>query len=72
MSGLKMPEPEVTVSVGSDVGFDCCPDWKPQCDLVNGPIINQTLRSGGRYTYTGIPFRFCPWCGAKRIREQQE
>lgn len=41
----------------------CCDYFKEGATLIDGPIINQTVRSGGRYKYTGRPFRFCPWCG---------
>jgi hypothetical protein len=40
-----------------------CADWPEQIVKVNGPIVNQTIRSGGLWQYDGIPFRFCPWCG---------
>lgn len=52
--------------IGSVNVEECCADWKPQTDLVNGPITLQSARSGGRYQYTGIPFRYCPWCGKSR------
>lgn len=45
---------------------ECCSDWKPQSDLINGPIILQSVRSGGRFRYQGKPFAYCPWCGTKR------
>lgn len=41
----------------------CCADWEPGIEKLNGPIILQSLRAG-KDLYTGVPFRFCPWCGA--------
>lgn len=40
-----------------------CPDWKPNIEKVNAPIINQSLRWSG-YKYDGKVFVYCPWCGA--------
>lgn len=40
-----------------------CPDWAPQINIVNGPIMLQSVRSGGAYKYPGKQFVFCPWCG---------
>lgn len=48
-------------------GVECCADWKPQCDKINGYIVLDYVRSGVQYS--GIPFRFCPWCGTKRPEE---
>lgn len=45
--------------------YECCADWKPQCEQVNGPIMLQAVRSGVDF-YKGKPFQFCPWCGASR------
>ena len=46
------------------MGRECiwCPDWAPQIEKVNAPIILQQLRTG-RSDYDGKPFKFCPWCG---------
>lgn len=46
--------------------FECCSYWKNETEILNGPIILQTVRTGGRYQYPGTPFKFCPWCGTKR------
>lgn len=46
----------------------CCADWAPQTELINGPIILQSIRSGGLYQYAGKPFVFCPWCGKHIVR----
>ena len=43
----------------------CCADWPVQIEKVNGPIMLQSARSGGAWQYDGIPFRYCPWCGAR-------
>ena len=40
-----------------------CPDWDVQIQKVNGPIVNQAVRSGFTWRYDGKPFVFCPWCG---------
>lgn len=40
-----------------------CQDFETQVEIVNGPIVLQTIRSGGAYKYPGKPFKFCPWCG---------
>jgi hypothetical protein len=50
--------------------FECCPDWKPQCEKVNGPIVMSFIRTGNQYD--GLPFRFCPWCGTKRPEPKPE
>lgn len=46
--------------------YECCPDWKPQTDILNGPIVLQTVRSDFKYQYPGKPIAYCPWCGKKR------
>lgn len=46
--------------------YECCPDWKPQTDFLNGPIVIQTVRSGFTWKYPGKQFNYCPWCGRKR------
>lgn len=43
----------------------CCPEWEPGIETLNAPIILQSVRAG-RDLYTGVPFRFCPWCGTPR------
>lgn len=50
----------------------CCDDWPIQITKINGPIQLQAIRSGFKYQYDGIPFRFCPWCGKKRTVEIAE
>lgn len=43
---------------------DCsCPDWKPNIEAINGPIVLQSIRSGFTYQYRGKKFKYCPWCG---------
>lgn len=39
-----------------------CLDWAANIEKVNGPILLQSLRSGGRYQYDGTAFKYCPWC----------
>lgn len=38
---------------------------------INGPIVLQSVRSGGAYQYDGKPFVFCPWCGKRVIVTEQ-
>lgn len=45
---------------------ECCEDWKPNLDKINGFILTAAARSGNFNIYTGKPFVFCPWCGQKR------
>mgnify|MGYP001609457682 CR=1 FL=1 len=47
----------------------CCPDWPVQIAKLNVPIVLQSVRSGGSWQYDGIEFRYCPWCGKKRVKE---
>jgi hypothetical protein len=42
-----------------------CPDWEPELKKINGPIVLQSVRSGGAYRYNGKQFIFCPWCGER-------
>lgn len=42
-----------------------CDDWTPNIDKINGPIVLQSIRSGGAYQYAGKKMVFCPWCGNK-------
>lgn len=45
--------------------MDCqCVEWRENLPKINGPIMLQSARSGGAYQHSGVPFRFCPWCGA--------
>lgn len=44
----------------------CCPDWEPNIDKLNGPIMMQAARSGFMWQYDGPQFRYCPWCGTQR------
>ena len=48
----------------------CCDGWDENIEILNGPIILQSLRSG-RNPYQGKPFTFCPWCG-RTIDEQPQ
>ena len=48
-----------------------CKEWLPNIEKINGPIIMQTLRSGGRYVFDGEPFNFCPWCGKELVDERE-
>ena len=45
------------------VDKECCEDWKPNIDKINGFIQTAAARANNFNIYTGIPFRFCPWCG---------
>jgi len=49
--------------------YCACVDWPVQIELINAPIILQSLRAG-KDLYTGVPFRYCPWCGKKRPNEE--
>ena len=49
--------------------FCPCSDWRETIEKVNGPIVLQQIRSGGRTAYDGKPFEFCPWCGDELIEE---
>ena len=40
-----------------------CKEWEDNIDKINAPMILQSARSGGRYQYEGITFKYCPWCG---------
>lgn len=40
-----------------------CPEWAPNIEKVNGPIIEKSFRSGFTWQYDGEKFRYCPWCG---------
>lgn len=42
-----------------------CKDWENQIEILNGPIVLQTIRSGGAYQYQGKPFKYCPWCSSE-------
>ena len=50
----------------------CCPDWEPNIDKLNGPIMMQAARSGFMWQYDGLQFRFCPWCGTQIPEPQRE
>ena len=47
-----------------------CKEWLPNIEKINGPIIMQTLRSGGNYVFNGEPFHFCPWCGKELVDKE--
>ena len=51
---------------------DCCADFNPGMEAINGPIVLQSIRSGGKYQYPFKPIVFCPWCGKKINRETAE
>lgn len=61
------PEPEHW----RDKPGPCCPDWEPQLAKINAVIGLKSARSGFTWQYDGIPFRFCPWCGAA-VKPSQE
>lgn len=42
-----------------------CPEWPEGIKKINAPILLQSARSGYQWQYDGVPFRFCPWCGAQ-------
>jgi hypothetical protein len=44
----------------------CCPDWKPNIEKLEGPIMMQAARSGFMWQYDGLQFRYCHWCGQPR------
>jgi hypothetical protein len=44
-----------------------CPDWATQIEILNGPIVLQSIRSGGAYQYPGKQFTHCPWCGNRLV-----
>lgn len=66
MTCPKCNAPTVATSVGPP---DCCSDWPVQIEKVNGPIVLQNIRAGrDLYKETGgKPFRYCPWCGKKKL-----
>lgn len=45
-----------------------CKDWQENIDKVNGPMILQAVRSGGK-GYSGVTFKYCPWCGELLINQ---
>lgn len=49
-----------------------CVDWETQIRIVNAPIVLQSARSGGEYSYTGKLFSYCPWCGTKLAQREVE
>lgn len=61
-----MTEQIINYHPGKVLPDECCPDWYPQIDKLNTPILIQFARSGGTYKFDGKPFVFCPWCGKKR------
>jgi hypothetical protein len=46
-----------------------CADWLENLPKVNAPIMLQAARNPHHGGYTGMPFRFCPWCGKGLIDE---
>jgi len=44
-----------------------CEEWRVNLPKINGPVQLQTIRSGFRYQFDGVPFRYCPWCGKNLI-----
>lgn len=58
----------VTLGLPNTPELECCADWRPQMDVLNGYIVTHSLRVG-HDTYPergGKTFLFCPWCGVKR------
>lgn len=47
-----------------------CKDWQENIEILNGPIMLQSVRTGTQ-GYTGKFFKFCPWCSSK-LREENE
>lgn len=60
-------EMEVTPQSLPNKDFECCSDWAVQIDILNSPIVMQTVRSGFKWQYPGKKFAYCPWCGTKRL-----
>lgn len=50
-----------------------CKDWTENIGKVNGPGLLQAARAGftPESQYTGVTFRFCPWC-SKQISDETE
>lgn len=47
--------------------FECCADWKPQTEKINGPIVFQQMRGGYRLGPDYFKhWEVCPWCGKSR------
>ncbi len=68
----ELSKPVFVYNIATENPVDCCADWKPQLDILNGFITLQAVRSGNPEIYSGIPFRFCPWCGAKVKTKEEE
>jgi len=50
-----------------------CKEWEPNIKIINGMIGMQSVMAwGNKKGYTGKPFQFCPWCGRKLVKEQDE
>ena len=48
-----------------------CPEWAPNIEQVNAPLMLAAARnpSASFLGYTGVHFRFCPWCGKQLVAE---
>lgn len=50
-----------------------CADWAPNIALVNAPGALAFARNPGTYPgYTGVQFRYCPWCGSALEQESSD
>jgi hypothetical protein len=47
----------------------CCEDWEDNIDKINAPFLLQAARTGNPNQYTGVQFRYCPWCSKPRPQE---
>jgi hypothetical protein len=48
-----------------------CEEWRNNIGLVNGPGMLQAFRSCTK-GYTGVCFRFCPWCSTLLVEDNVE
>lgn len=46
-----------------------CKEWQENISKVDAPVILQAIRSG-TIGYTGLCFKYCPWCGTTLIEEE--
>lgn len=47
----------------------CCPEWDELGSWIDAALAHYRL-SGGKPP--DIAFRYCPWCGAERIKQKDE
>ena len=47
-----------------------CQDWLENIAKVNAPINLMTLRTG--HAYSGLVFKYCPWCKAELVVPDDE